>query len=95
MLNFMRCSGTMSGGTRLCHYNGVIKIHDKWYCRIHTSQATKIVKPIPAKELQEIKKKVRRYQANGTLGRNVDYEKLWASTVPVLLEEILIRRKID
>ena len=94
MVKFRLCSGTMSGGTRSCHFKGVIQIHNKWYCRIHTSQAT-VVKPVPIGKLQEIKKKVRRYQAKGTLGKNVDYEKLWASTVPVLLEEILIRRKID
>lgn len=99
MTDYHSCSGTMSGGARKCYYRGVVRIGGKWYCRRHASKVTGATKKktevLSTEELQAIRKMVKHYRVNGTLGKGVDYEEMWAGMVPRLLEEVLLRRKID
>jgi hypothetical protein len=91
------CSGRMSGGRR-CYFRGIIRIKGAWYCRRHATAVTKVPKKneiLSNEELQAIRKMVNHYRVRGSLGKGVDYEEMWAGMVPRLLEEVLLRRKID
>ena len=70
-------------------------MHDgQWWCRRHDPGQEKSPDPIPYKKLRKIHKMVLCYEEHGNLGGDVDFEKLWADTVPSLLQEIFTLRKI-
>ena len=87
-----RCSGIKKNGAR-CWYRSVVKRNKRWWCRRHDPDLGK-PDPIPVAKLKKIQKMVLYYEEHGELGRGVDFEKLWADTVPNLLQEIFTLRKI-
>lgn len=52
------------------------------------------LKLIPANKIRMVLQLVERYEEDGTLGKGIDYEKMWADMVPPMVREILSLRKL-
>jgi len=85
------CNGKLLSG-RACWYKGVVHKAGKWWCNKHVPVTPPEL--IPVKELAKIHKMVSYYERHGDLGKGVDFESLWTTTVPKLLKEVLQLRSL-
>lgn len=95
---FHTCSGKMSGG-RSCWYQASLARKGRWWCRLHDperprQQQSRKPRRILVKELKQIRNMIRHYEQHGSLGKEVNFEDLWFTIVPRLLEEIYRLRKL-
>lgn len=94
-MKYRPCSGRKKYDGGQCWYRGVFKRNKLWWCRYHDpSRKSKKPTLISVSKLKQVRSMVRYYEDHGKLGSSVDFEKLWADTVPPLLREIFILRKI-
>jgi len=93
-MTYHQCSGCRKGTAIRCHYRGIIKVGDKWFCKLHSplrEQVLRSRKRVSTKKLVELLAQYRGRSTMTNRGR-VYTERECLRVFPLIVEEVLDKR---